>query len=1077
MRTFTRRFLRYPDKSGRRQAEGGRRLKGAIAKSRPDAPLVTIVTVCFNSADTIEQTIQSVLAQDYDNIEYVIVDGRSTDSTLDIIGAYQDGIDYFVSEPDGGIYDAMNRGLELAQGEYILLLNSDDWYEPDAVSRLVAALDYSGCDFTGALARYVGEDGSSHVLPTMSFDHATLLRMPLRHETMLIPASLYDRVGPYDTQFPIIGDFDYTIRLFSAGATYYEVPAPLLNFRTSGVSSTDLQQLHHEHGILLRKVFPFLSDAETDRIADHSKALPEDFIEVANTHLDQPKFVLAVRAMIKDFGRLWGGAWADARLQDLAADAPGTYPAISVVLPIYRAESFIADTIATVQMQDFTDLEIICVNDCSPDNSAEVIAGLSAADPRIRLLENAVNSGPAYSRNAGIRAARGRYVFFLDADDAMAPNALGNLYRAAEKNGSTIVRGAMEFNRKIHGQMSTGIKYPGDGSGHNISATTLAETPSLLTSTEGHWAGLYDREFVECVLYPEGLRMGEDSLFLIKAMALAEKVTLISDVVYIYQDNAESAMSVYSFEKYMNEVEWRYRAWAVLNEVGQRERADYFLFSYWNPPFFKDLDQTLSDAEHRAFYSALHKAFVFAGAEAAERSESSFLKTMFEGNFVRHGLISEPLKIAVVTTSDSGGAGLASQRSMGQFRAEGLEAYSIAIFKKSSSPDVHVAPLKKEAAALFFEGNMEGLWDEWLRVSTVESGKSPFPHARELFARNAPIVEPAALGEALQQSDIIHMHWVVGMLDMQNMEDIVGSHPVVWTLHDMGPFTGGCHYSEGCTNYRDECRNCPLLEEGETFAHETWKARAEAYAKIETLHIVTPSQWLADCAAESSLFKGREIHVIPNALPVDRFVPTNKMVARRKLGLPLDARLIVFGADSLANTRKGGDILVESIRIMKEQGLTENLEGVFFGNADLDIDIPVHNMGYVTDLDRLSLIYAAADVFAFPSREDNAPQTVPEALLSGTPVVAFPVGNVPELIMHLETGFVARYDDAAHFAEGLAWALEAPRSAKALMRGVRGHIAARAYHEPRLTVEGHMELYRKIRAKSAGNAALEAGPA
>lgn len=1061
-KTFTGRFLRYPDLSGKRQAEGGRRLHGDIRSSRPEAPLVTIVTVCWNSAATIEQTIQSVLAQDYDNIEYVIVDGNSSDGTLDIIGAYQDKIDYFVSEPDGGIYVAMNRGLELAQGDYILLLNSDDWYEPNAVRRLLDAVNYSGCDFTGALARYIGDDGKSHVLPTMSYDHAMLLRMPLRHETMLIPAALYDKVGPYDTQYPIIADFDYTIRLYRAGATYYEVPAPLLNFRTSGVSNTDLTGLHGEHGNLLRNTFPFLSDAEVERLANHSKARPEDFIEVANAHLDQPEFVLAARAMIKDFGKLWGGWWADAKLDDLAAADPLTYPAISVVMPIYKAAEFVSDTIASLQAQSFGDFEVICVNDCSPDNSAEVIAGLAEADPRIRLSENPTNTGPGGARNTGIRAARGRYVFFLDADDALPPNALEVLHTAAVTNGSSVVRGAIQVNRKIHGTMSTGTKYPGEAGPQNIADTTLAQMPSLLASTEGHWAALYDRDFVECVLYPEDLRMGEDSLFLIKAMALAPKVTLISDTVYIYQDSAESAMNTYTFQKYMNEVQWRHRAWALLNEVGQRERADYFLFTYWNLPFFNQLDQSLTEEEHHEFYEALHKAFDFAEDPEAERCANPALRAVFRNNFLRHGLIPRPMTIAVLTTSDSGGAGIASQRCMTALRAEGLEAYAITVFKKTKNPDVHVAPLKPAAADLFFKGDMAGLWDEWIRVSTTEHGKSPFPLARELFSRNDPIVEPEPLGVALQQSDIIHMHWVTGMLDFENIQQIVGDRPVIWTLHDMNPFTGGCHYSEGCTGYRDECRNCPLLEEGENFAHEAWKAKAEAFAKIKTLHIVTPSQWLADCAKESSLFGDRDIHVIPNAMPVNHFVPTNKLVARRRLGLPLDARLVVFGADSLANTRKGGDILVESVRILKEQGLAEGVEGVFFGHANLKIDIPVHNMGYVSDPSRLSLIYAAADVFAFPSREDNAPQTVPEALLSGTPVLAFPVGNVPELVTHLETGFIARYEDAAHFAEGLAWALNAPRNPEALLRGVRAHVKTRAYHEPRRTIEGHMELYRKI---------------
>lgn len=142
----TGKFLRYPAGTGKRLSEGGLRLQQIYKISRPECPLVTVITVCLNSSKTIEQCIESVLQQTYENIEYIIIDGGSTDDTLNILGNYSNSIDYYISEPDRGLYHAMNKGLELASGEYILFLNSDDWYEQDCIQTLVTAKEFSGCD-------------------------------------------------------------------------------------------------------------------------------------------------------------------------------------------------------------------------------------------------------------------------------------------------------------------------------------------------------------------------------------------------------------------------------------------------------------------------------------------------------------------------------------------------------------------------------------------------------------------------------------------------------------------------------------------------------------------------------------------------------------------------------------------------------------------------------------------------------------------------------------------------------------------------------------------------------------------
>jgi glycosyltransferase involved in cell wall biosynthesis len=1058
----------YPDTTGDRRAEGGMRVQGV---SRPDdgAPLVTILTVCFNSAATIAQTIASIRAQTYQPIEYLVIDGGSTDGTVDLLQANADIIDYFVSEPDKGLYHAMNKGLSLASGQFILILNSDDWYEPDTVERLVRAQGFSGCDVVGGLARYVNADGSTSVLPGMRFDHATLLRMPLRHQTMLIPAVLYDALGGYDTRYPIIADFDLTIRLYRAGKTYFEIGAPLLNFRTTGVSSTALDRLHNEHRALLREVFPFLSDAEVQTLGDHSTARPADFIAAARAHLDQPDFVLAVRDLLRDFGRLWGGVWSGAPVDDIAAGARDLFPSISVIIPVHNAAAHIDATVHSALSQSLRDIEVICVNDCSTDDSVDRIARIAARDTRVRLIDNPINLGPGGSRNRGIRAASGDYVFFLDADDMLPPGALLRLLDVARRNGSDMVRGAFRVNRRIHGEEISTIKSPCGFGGRTVESTTFAQMPELLETTEGHWACLYDRSFVETVLYPEGLRMGEDSLFLIRAHACARTISVIPDIVYVYQDSATSLMNTVSYQKCLHELDWRKRAWGVLDIAGATEQANHILFDYWNPPFFTELDRTLSTDEAETFYRRLRDTFAFAGGRVAEHCHTPALRDIFLHNFARFDLVEtaparrrNALHIAMLSSTDSGGAGIASQRCMQALRDAGQDAFSVCIFRKTKGSHVFFAPLTPEASTLQHSGAVADLWAHWMASSTLTRDSTPASRARELFSRPDSLVDAIDLKRTVDKVDIVHLHWVVGMLDYPRLPEMLGDKPVVWTLHDMNAFTGGCHYSQGCEKYRDSCDDCPLLEEGATLAHEAWALKKAAYDQIPNLHIVCPSQWLADCVASSSLLGGRPVHVIPNFLPVDKFVPTAKMIARLKLGLPLDRTYIAFGADSLRNERKGGHVLKQALAHLKTRGEAAGIEGLFFGAADLDIGIPSHNLGYISDPAELSLVYAAADVFAFPSLEDNAPQTVVEALLSGTPVVGFPVGNVPDLVAHLDTGYIARYGDSQDFATGLSWILDDCHGAAAKLRGLRSQLIARDHHDPASVLRQHLALFKSL---------------
>lgn len=1087
---ITKRYATYPDITGKRQAEGGRRVSGEMRGKRDGIPLVTIITVCWNAAKTIEQTLQSVMAQTYKNIEHIVVDGNSTDATLDILRRYEGSLDYFVSEPDKGLYHAMNKGLELARGDYILMLNADDWYTPDAVEQLMAAQEYSGCDFVSALAQYVDADGKpTEIMRPMSYDASITIRMPLRHETMLIAADIYDAVGPYNETYRIIADSELTLRLFRAGYTNYDIPRALLHFRNDGVSNLEIDKRFKERARLIRGRFGFISQSDAALLADPRQITPDALAGLTKKYGRRPLFIQALQAYHRDRRRVSNvKAWRNSTIASPPAGKDDIL--VSVVMPVFKAEDALKASISSALSQSLKKIELICVNDASPDGSGRIIDEFAAKDDRVVHLVNPVNIGQGPSRNRGKARARGQYVFFLDSDDVITPGALKLLYDLAVKHDSDIVRGAFSMEQTVFGQSDVkkvrkGLCAPGE----QIVNTNLADCPDLLRTTEGHWSHLYRANLAKAVPYHD-LRIGQDSVFLIGALQRAEKITVTGETVYRYKANPQSVMNTHSFIKYLHALEWRRRAWHLLRDGGKGDSGLRFLASYWNENFIAGLAANASRSQAELFFDHFRTACKEAQITTFPERLSPFLRRVFplilkgqddaaldlmkthEG--AKSGQKTakpaagtaasfdpEKLRVATFCTLDHGGGGLGSQRRVEALRRTGVDAKIFCVFKKSDKEHVFQVPY---AAPLTAETSQDDLRAAWRAAAVLTRAEHPGLKAREMFSKPGSVVDFRDLKPVFENADIVHMHWVAGLVDYDHTEELADK-PVVWTFADMNAFTGGCHYSEGCEGYKDQCQDCPLLERGSDLAHKAWQKKRAAYAKIKNLHIICPSQWLADCAKASSLIGDREIHMIPNAFPVDRFTPTNKMVARLKLGLPLDKKLIVFGADSLNNRRKGGDILAASVGRLRKMGHAKGVEGVFFGSANLDLGIKGHNMGHISDERKLSLIHAAADVFAFPSREDNAPLTVAEALLSGTPVVAFPVGNVPEMITHKETGYIARYTDAADFAAGLAWALKDTDGPDSVLRGLRGHLHARTHNDPDTAISRHIALYHKMLAK------------
>lgn len=199
---------------------------------------ISVITACFNAERTIEQTIKSVVQQDYPDIEYIIVDGASTDGTMDIVRRYRDRISCVISEPDSGIYDAFNKGVRAASGELIGILNADDFYSPRCFEHVARACEGSP-DADIYYGKVVVVDEAAHEWKVYPIGRPEGLHgdMSIAHPAVFVRKAAYDRYGTFDETFKIAGDWDLMLRMYEAGARFSPVDHALTAFRTGGVSS------------------------------------------------------------------------------------------------------------------------------------------------------------------------------------------------------------------------------------------------------------------------------------------------------------------------------------------------------------------------------------------------------------------------------------------------------------------------------------------------------------------------------------------------------------------------------------------------------------------------------------------------------------------------------------------------------------------------------------------------------------------------------------------------------------------------------------------------------------------------
>ncbi len=277
------------------------------------------------------------------------------------------------------------------------------------------------------------------------------------------------------------------------------------------------------------------------------------------------------------------------------------------------------------------------------------------------------------------------------------------------------------------------------------------------------------------------------------------------------------------------------------------------------------------------------------------------------------------------------------------------------------------------------------------------------------------------------EPDLIILYWVKFFLTPEIISELqaITTAKIFWVLMDMAPFTGGCNYSFGCERFSDSCGKCPALgaRRATDLSSKLLEQKKKYFADIE-ISIISPTTTLTRQVSKSAVFRHKKINTVLLGIDSFLFKPADKKVARESLGLPLDKKIVFFGAQKLSSKRKGMQYLIESLKSLATKLPREGQNGIFLAYAGTEDSLQrlPFSSKYLGFLDEEELVaaYQAADVFVCSSIEDSGPAMINESLMCGTPVVAFDMGVAPDLVHNDLTGYKAELKNSEDMANGIS---------------------------------------------------------
>ncbi|MFE3838661.1 glycosyltransferase [Pseudogemmobacter sonorensis] len=1141
-------FEKLPDITGRRQLEGGMRLTGK--PERREGPLVSIVTAVWNNAVTLQRCIDSVRAQSWGNIEHIIIDGGSDEPTLDVIRANADHLAYFVSEPDGGIYSAMNKGIAAAQGDYICLLNSDDMYDPEFVSRTLARAQEAG----GEVIVHTDYFADKTPLPTMPINEGILFgHLHICHNTFLAPRACYDRVGPYDEGYRIVSDAVWMRRAFLMGEPFLPLAQPLFTLSSGGLSS-GTSEAHRKLFIgevvrSYRQLFPGITEADAEAIYmfRFNKARTAALHDVAMKYHDQPAVLGALRRYAEHCMRDRGNF----RLK--AAEAVTVFPDFIRLADLLHMDRrcFQIETKAGPLSEILGRIEAI-LSRRKPSARKTILHFITVfsapSETFVYDLLSRLEAEPDLDsfilfEHAQLREERpfdkAIQVFWNDFPEIIA----GQIYKhIVERLKPDLVIGHFALNEWKWAQRSRslGIEIPTISMCHGIDAFSLRDKQdyrqhvverfsrrpdTAFTAVSGYLrqellangvpesriqllhnvvndrffahrktGGYYDHSRTLKLLSIGRLIDWKGHRFLIDALDRFRK-TCTPDVhlTIVYGNGADELESLK----------------AQVSSLGLGAHVSFVPFVDFSaePGFMAGFDLFV----HPSTYSSgpVVKSETF-GVALLEAIAAGLPVITTDAGGLPEVIGDEKRFARIVPHADAGalagaladmwrdGSTFADNRAYAEERLERFSADAQmaglrALIDKVTAPRIR--------AALFSSSTIQGAGYAAFRVhrglrettvvphmfTTVRNHESepdvtvirhpsgdnanwrrlqgPPKPGLTIFTINDDHIPNADLLRMVEPYDVINLHWHARFLSLENIAALTRSgKPVVMTIRDMMPITGGCHFFHGCDRWRQDCRNCSQLAPDHADYPSTVLAMKRACYDFSNLTLVAISNHSSRILAQAPLFRDCRIEVIPNSIETDVFRPYDRMARRKEFGLPLDRKIIGY-VPSFSSEVKGYREIVAAMKLLDTKAMGGDPFVMLVGNetpATASIPFDKKALGYISDNNKLARAYSCADVVVVPSLEETFSNTAAEAIACGVPVVGFKTGAIPDLAVDGKTGYTFEVGDVPGLARGIAQVLTG-RSMKA---------ACRAHAEEMLAfptqARRYEALFRELAAKTGG---------
>ena len=309
-----------------------------------------------------------------------------------------------------------------------------------------------------------------------------------------------------------------------------------------------------------------------------------------------------------------------------------------------------------------------------------------------------------------------------------------------------------------------------------------------------------------------------------------------------------------------------------------------------------------------------------------------------------------------------------------------------------------------------------------------------------------------------KEADIVHLHWINGsFVNIKHLGKIEKS--IVWTMRDMWPMTGGCHYAMECDKYKTGCGNCEQLNSHSSYDLSKFILNRKKKYLPKDMKIVGISHWLSDEAKKSELFKDYDVRTISNNIDSKEFFPVDKDIARKILGIKSSKKIILVGSTNLKDFYKGFDKYLEAIKQLDK----EKYFLCFFGNVDKnvvsDLGFEYKSFGYLNDNISLRLVYSCANVFVAPSLMDAFGKTIAESMGCGTPVVCFDATGPKDIVTHKVDGYKAESFKSDDLSSGIEWILN-NKNYEELCQKARNKVVRE--FDSVVAAKKYIELYEEI---------------